>query len=296
MWSSMEVQDRGRLEQAKVRALTVALSVSRAEDLGRFGLRPTHLDAIFSDLARGLLEAGVRLAYGSAPRAGCFSARLVELAQEVPSSGLLAYPPWPTRGADDGAALGPFVEVRAPACPPDVEHGFDARDVAPREGVVDSAVRRFAWARGLSAMRERQQAEVSARVVLGGRIGTAGGYLGRMPGVLEEALLTIRARQPIYVLGAFGGSARAIADALDGLPRRELTWAYHRVVPYSQELRELYAARGLAWDEYEAVADELGKLGWKGLHNGLSVEENRELAKSRSVERITELVLRGLGR
>ena len=50
----------------------------------------------------------------------------------------------------------------------------------------------------------------------------------------------------------------------------------------------------MKWDEFEAIAAELKTYGLPGLRNGLTVDENRELATTRSAERIVELVLRGL--
>ena len=144
-------------------------------------------------------------------------------------------------------------------------------------------------------MRERQTTELGVRIVVGGKIGRPGdGYLGRMPGVLEEALLGIRAQRPVYLVGAFGGCARLVLDALDGVLRPELTWAHHQALPFAEELKKLYTDRGLGWEEYEAIAAELKACGISGLKNGLTVEENRELATSRSAERIVELVLHGL--
>ncbi len=63
--------------------------------------------------------------------------------------------------------------------------------------------RRYAWARGLTLMRERQAAETGARVVIGGMVGPTEKAMadgshginccsGRIPGVVEEALLTLR--------------------------------------------------------------------------------------------------------
>ncbi len=115
-----------------------------------------------------------------------------------------------------------------------------------------------------------------------------------MPGVLEEALLAIRVDRPIYLVGAFGGSAHLVIDALDGVSRPELHWDYQRVVPHSEELRTIYQQRGEVWDEYDAVAAELKEVGLAGLKNGLTVDQNRELATTRSAERIVELVLHGL--
>lgn len=85
-------------------------------------------------------------------------------------------------------------------------------------------------------------------------------------------------------------------DALDGIERAELTSAYHDSLPHAAELKRLYADRGVKWDEFESIAAELKACGISGLKNGLSVEENRELATSRSAERIVELVLHGLQR
>lgn len=279
----------------------VALSISAAEDSGRFGLRPAQLDSMFTDLSRCLLGAGIRLAYGGHWQAGGYSARLAELAHRSPeasSPSVAFYLAWPmsqqtTPSLHEGDCTGLEVHPCVRPCDLD-EPRFE--EVARGDAPVDSPVRRFAWARGLSSMRERQTAEVAARIVIGGKIGTAGGYLGRMPGVLEEALLGIRAGRPVYLVGAFGGSARVVLDALEGTARRELTWQFHRVVPHSSALKELYAARGVTWDEYETIADELTAHGMSGLRNGLSLDENRELARSRSFERIAELVLTGLTR
>lgn len=144
-------------------------------------------------------------------------------------------------------------------------------------------------------MRERQTTEMSARVVVGGKLGRRDSpYLGRMPGVLEESLFAIRAQRPVYLIGAFGGCARLVLDALDGIERAELTSAYHEALPHAPELKKLYADRGVKWDEFESIAAELKACGISGLKNGLTVEENRELATSRSAERIVELVLHGL--
>lgn len=52
---------------------------------------------------------------------------------------------------------------------------------------------------------------VDERVVLGGRVA---GYQGRMPGIAEESLCSLRAEQPLYGLGGFGGCVGDIAESL----------------------------------------------------------------------------------
>lgn len=57
-----------------------------------------------------------------------------------------------------------------------------------------------------------------ATIVLGGRMGIVGlandAYEGALPGVVEEAMLTLEADKPCVPLGAFGGAARDVAIAL----------------------------------------------------------------------------------
>lgn len=294
------------------RSLTVALSVSDAEDLGRFGLRASHLESIFLELSRYLLLAGVRLAYGGHLKATGYTMRLADLLRDpiveqlrgLPPRGeaqpaeLVTYLAWPTPSTvRDEARLGPLVEVRRCDRPADLDERVDPVFISlPQVEIpLDSPLHRFAWARGLTVMRERQTGDVAARVIVGGRIGPAGeGYKGRMPGVLEEALLSIRSDRPVYLIGAFGGCARLVLDALEGVSRPELTWNHQRAVPHSEGLRRLYQERGQPWDEFDSIAAFLQGRGLASLNNGLSLEENKELAATRSAERILELVFRGL--
>lgn len=306
------LERHARAIDLRAQSLTVALSISGAEDLGKFGLRSSHLDAIFLELSRYLLVAGVQLAYGGHLKADGYTIRLADLLRdpiveqlrgepasgETPPPELVTYLAWPMPSTvRDEARLGPLVEIRRCARPADLDEAVDPAFIALPyvEIPVDSPLHRFAWARGLTVMRERQTSDVAARVIVGGRLGPSGvGYRGRLPGVLEEALLSIRAERPVYLVGAFGGCARLVVDTLEGISRRELTWDYQCAAPYSEELRQLYRERGQTWDEYDAIAADLKARGTAGLKNGLTLEENRELATTRSVERIVELVLRGL--
>gem|GEM_PF-267404 len=293
------------------RNLTVALSISGAEDLTRYGLRRAHLDSVFLELSRYLLIAGTRLAYGGHLKADGYTLRLADLlrdpivehlrgTQKTDSlaAELVTYLPWPMLASvRDEARLGQLVDMVRCLKPLDVDATLDPAFDGARETEIlpNSPVNRFAWARGLTAMRERQTSEVAARVVIGGKIGRrTDSYLGRMPGVLEEALLAIRAQRPVYLVGAFGGCSRLVLDALDGIERSELTSPYHDALPYARDVKKLYLDRGVKWDEFEEIAAELKACGLDGLQNGLTVNENRELATSRSAERIVQLVLHGL--
>jgi hypothetical protein len=303
------LQRHALLHDLRSRHLTVALSVSGAEDIGRYGLRTAHLDSIFLELSRYLLLAGVRLAYGGHLGSDGYTQRLADLLRdpiveqlrgspntEQASPELVTYLPWPLLASvRDEARLGPLVDMLRCDRPTDIDESLHPSFVPSPDAEVpsDTGLCRFAWSRGLSAMRERQTSETSARIIVGGRLGRQDNpYLGRMPGVLEEALLSIRAKRPVYMVGAFGGGARLVLDALDGIERTELTSAYHQA--HTSELKGIYEALSVKWDEFESIAAELKACGISGLKNGLTVDENRELATARSAERIVELVLHGL--
>ena len=123
------------------------------------------------------------------------------------------------------------------------------------------------WATGLTAMRQTMRGDINARILLGGQVEN---YKGRMPGIAEEALLSLQSGQPVFLLGGFGGCARDIAEAL-GLAD---TWAGSR---------ERWQGRL-----------ELEGYGPDSLNNGLSPDENRVLAQTPYMDQWLPLLLRGL--
>jgi hypothetical protein len=161
----------------------------------------------------------------------------------------------------------------------------------------DTSARRYAWARSLTFMRNSMQAGTSARIAMGGKLK---GYQGLWPGVLEEGVIALRAGQPLYLLGLFGGAARLLINALRGARREELTSAWLTAVQGSDELRDEYRRRGHTVQTPEELAAELKQKGVAGLsaslNNGLSEDQNIELVDSDDPQRIVALILGGLRR
>jgi hypothetical protein len=115
-------------------------------------------------------------------------------------------------------------------------------------------------------MRTTMASEIDARIVLGGRTTE---FKGSLPGIAEEALIQIRNKAPLYLLGGFGGCSRDVAKAM-GLGQLD-----------------------------DSIA------GWKGLENfrsrraedlrnGLDFEENLTLASTVHADEAVALILRGL--
>ncbi len=290
-------------------------SFSESGDLERYGLGKVHLDEAAIEISRYLLLAGATLCYGGHLGAEGYTLALFELVRAHPISGIpplkrvTNYVGWPlpisVRQRAQFAAVAAFRQMPRPS---DLSEA-DAPEFIPKIETFfsdeQSPLHRFAWARGMTEMREAQTSEVQARVVLGGKVGptvSAGPdgdrskqwYRSRIPGVLEEVLTSLRHQQPVYLVGGFGGCARMIADVLQGGTREEMSWEFQKGAPHAAEMRSLYETRGLDWWSYEDMTRFLHQSGIAGLRNGLTEQENKELFETADIDRIVFLLLRGL--
>ena len=220
---------------------TVALSLSNAPDTDKYGGSPEHLAILADDLVLYLLIAGLRVAYGGVLgheglRNGAvasddinYVARLlatvrshstllndVTMGTPAPIENWVAWPLHLRFGEQELRVYGQEARLRDLPPPDDL----DMTEVPPApDGFAAPAApsQRYARARSLTFMRESMLAETSARIAVGGKIS---GYLGLWPGVLEEGVMSLRAGQPLFLLGAFGGATRLLIDALRGIPGR----------------------------------------------------------------------------
>jgi SLOG cluster2 len=254
----------------------VAISTSESPDMAALGLSDEHLRDAMAEIARHLLALGARLVYGGDLRARGFSELLFELVarhrgdadQGDDRADVINYLAWPAhirmttaeleRAAADlaGAAELVLLALDGTRCPLVERLGMAQREPTDEE-----------WAAGLTAMRLVMRGATQARVVLGGRVEQ---YKGIMPGIAEEALLSLQARQPLFLLGGFGGCARDICETLGLIP----PWAASR--PAWQGRRELSAFTG------------------SDLNNGLTAVENATLARTPHVDQAVTLILSGL--
>jgi hypothetical protein len=240
------------------------------------GLSDQHLRDAMAEIARHLLALGARLVYGGDLRAHGFSELLFELVARHGrdadatdrGAAVTNYLAWPVHIRQDVKDL-----ERASA---DLEETAELIYLTVHGELLTPSSRKklrrrepseAEWAQGLSAMRHRMQRETSARIVLGGRVDQ---YRGAMPGIAEEALTSLAAKQPLFLMGGFGGCASDIASMLglaSLLPSNRASW------------------QGRALFEVFTSAD---------LHNGLLEEENATLARTPHVDQAVALILRGL--
>lgn len=114
-----------------------------------------------------------------------------------------------------------------------------------------------------TAMRQSVTKVSDARVAIGGKMGLLDKpldrYEGSMPGVVEEAIISLEADQPFLPLGAFGGAARDLAIALGlidsafSVPRGPQMSTYAPAIERVAQLRDRLPI-GLL-DRLKAVAD-----------------------------------------
>jgi hypothetical protein len=259
-----------------LRTSTVAISISESADLAALGLSKTHLQDAMTEIARYLLAQGARLVYGGDLRAHGFTKLLFELVarhrENAPTrddeTGVVNYLAWPVhiaytadylqKFASDLAGSAELICLRPDGTPMPLTERLQMAPTTPTAAQ---------FASGLTAMREAMRDESAARIVLGGAVE---GFKGSMPGIAEEALLSLQARQPLYVLGGFGGCAGDVARIL-GLPS-----------PASVPARN--------WSGSEKLANFRGA----DLNNGLTPEENAAMAGTPHVDQAVTLLLRGL--
>ena len=312
----------------------IAFSVSYEHDnlLAR-GLGLEHIRELLIRLARPILRRGASLAYGGHWKEmdGNFTfelLRLISAEQEDNSIGgpdtnlqigiLYNHASWPnyltiSRNTEaqwiSACRIVRITQQQAGFADPEIVTDADSGTGTPRAifnaAVTLSAMRRLAMTPLQIEVRggtPEPVPPVSARILLGGKVESFSGFL---PGLFEEALVTLEHQRPIYILGGFGGAAEVLASAIldEKLPAAfEADWLLARNPTLA---RLLDIAKGFAMPAGARTTQEmLGALS-RFLRNahanpaavlctGLSDDDTRELLRTRSVATAVSLVRHGL--
>jgi len=295
----------------------IALSLSESTDIRRHGLDSLHFEGAALELARYLLLKGATLVYGGHLGSEGFTARLIELVAAHnrlegvdPVARIENVVGWPLPFGNELKSrynhAATLVRVGRPA---GVDESLDPLLVEspPTYFPAKSAELRYAWARGMTDMREWVTEHTRARIVIGGTFGSTekaqldgsrmlSWYASRIPGVLEEVMISLREGKPVFLIGAFGGVAGMVIDILEGRDRPEMSWDYQRQAPFAEEMRQLFRDRGDPWWDYPEMIELIREKGIAGLNPGLTADEHRELFHTTDILRMVELVIRGLDR
>jgi hypothetical protein len=248
------------------------------------------------ECARYLLTQGSSLAYGGDLRPGGFTTILFELVRSHNRAGtkerIHNFLAWPIGLHIDAGIWREYMdEIRDYRLAPPADLGLDPTVYVGSDDMPG----RYIWSRSLTVMRDEMNALTAARVLLGGQVR---GFKGKYPGLLEEALLALRSKKPLYLVGGFGGCTRSIVQALKGDTPEAFTEAFQSTDPLFAAMSARYQADAATSKvsplDYAGELMYLQSVGLAGLNNGLSEVENDILSNSRNLPEIVYLILKGL--
>lgn len=262
--------------------ITVGISVSDSADLARLGLDARHADLAVGEITRAILLAGGTIAYGGRLRPSGFTQQVMN---EVRRFGVarrslqlyVALPEHTAMSRDELDRIDRQLGIWGTLTTLD-EQGDPTnwRRLAPSDGPLPDEQRAAAY----SGLRRHMADNIDGRILVGGKLR---GFLGGMPGVVEEAILAVERRQPVYLAGGFGGAAAAAARRLGAGP---FDW----LPPGLPEGEDDPSVR-LALDHLESAAS---KAGWDLATDGLTAERRSLLSASHRPGEIASLCVGGL--
>ena len=256
---------------------TIAISISESPDMEVLGLSDRHLQDAAAKIALRLLSSGSSLAYGGDLRSKGFTELLFELALRYRGhphhNGIITvtnYLAWPIHIGMTADELEKYVaEYHETAQLVLIGEDGKRLSMEDRKALSSRELDASEWSNGLTAMRQVMCEETDTRILLGGHVE---GYKGRMPGIAEEALLSLQVNQPVFLIGGFGGCARDITETVG--------------------LVEPWAGSRQAWSGRERFKC----YGPDSLYNGLSTKENQLLVQTPYIDQSMSLIIKGLRR
>jgi len=285
---------------------TLGISMALADDLASIGLSPTHLECAVAEVSQMMLIGGGSLLYAGAP--GTHVPDLTTAVMDTVSSytaSVKAYARLTGDPEQDNIHPGdmfslavPYVSLTSSASIEILSQAAnhfarnasivvldknglkieDFDDLPPWQGDSNET------ARALHNIRQALPQYCDARLLIGGKTrrqstDIPNGYIGSFPGIVEEALYTLRKGQPLFIAGGFGGAAALLA--------RELGLGRDLPVP-AEALEEI--------DQCDAYRQAINEI--KGLFNsertGLNDDDLRRLATTRRASELGALVAKGL--
>lgn len=276
----------------------IGISISESDNLKQLGYDLPHLKDVIIETARYILSLGGSLAYGGDMRNGGFTELFFDLLnhyklpdQSKPKERFYSFLSWPlyldlTKQQESDL----INHVTFKKIPPPNDINIDKGECLIPKGVENL----YIWSRCLTEMRQQMEQSCNARIFIGGR---TKGFKGKYPGLLEEFLIAIEYKHPMYLVGAFGGIVNAIISALNDTNKDNLSNDYYKSETDYQEFISHYNIQhNESPIDYDAIKKQIQELGWERVsqQNGLTIYENKRLAKTPHINEIVYLILKGL--
>ena len=158
----------------------------------------------------------------------------------------------------------------------------------------DCPKNKYIWSRCLTKMREDSISSSDVRVFAGGK---CEGYLGKMPGVLEEFLISYEKEKPIFLVGGLGGLTNKLCNSIiDQSLTEEFTGEWQNCHNADYEDLQEFAARYEHSVNYERIKLLIQDISIKTLADrvGLSCDDYTRLMLTPFVDECVHLILKGL--
>ena len=263
----------------------LGISVSDSPDLDRLGLFEEHFRLALGEIGRSILVSGGHIFYGGHLKQGGYTTFLVDELQrwgrrDQPLKICLA---WTEHSRMDKEEIN---RLRR-------DFGLSAEIILldadgtqlPFDYSTDSSEEDFdadTSAKALTGLRQFLASTTDARILLGGK---RAGFQGEMPGIIEEALISIELGKPLFLAGGFGG---ATLDLIRSLIPEFAEWFPEDNNGSETDPR---VEKGLA-----STKEVAKKNKWDITLNGLTYDENALLAATYRPTEVAALVSLGLGR
>jgi hypothetical protein len=286
---------------------TIGISISNPtdEELTEIGHESRHLVQLSQDIARHILGRKGKLAYGGDLRPDGFTqfifdeAAILQDRMKTKTIHVDNYIAWPIFLRDSEEVKSWKANFREMASMIELQPPRDVLDLIPSLNSFmprSTTENHYVWSRSLTNMRQQMIRQCTARVCAGGK---HQGYSGIMPGILEEILIAIQLKKPLFLLGGFGGLTNTICNILAGsetLGRISYDWQIQHNTGYKDLLDYVKAKNKKYLPDYKVILGQIVAYGHRNLSqlNGLSVADNIKLSKTPFVDEALNLVLKGL--
>lgn len=289
-------------ESESLAGLKIGISISdpNPENLLNVGQHEAYHRLLAQDLGRHILARGGNLIYGGDFREGGITEFLVTEAQalkeRIKSKHILIqnYVAWPIHLNEKEttkhwlAYYSDVAKFTRTDCPEELSDLItDYSTAIP----PDSSENLFAWSQSLTSMRTRMIGNCDIRISAGGK---HAGYLGSMPGVLEEIVIAIREGTPLFLIGGFGGVSGSVCSLIEtGECPIDLSpeWQMENN-PKLKGVYDFAKTRGV--DYAETYVNALKDIREMTFSNGLTPEENIQLMKTPFIDEALHLILKGI--
>jgi hypothetical protein len=278
---------------------TIGISISVCDNLSELGYGEVHQKDAMIEVARYIFSLGGKIAYGGDLRKDGFTELFFELLNQYkadkelqPNERLfsyLAYPISTLLNENQEATLIQNVSFKIVSPPSDI-YVSEAKELFEKS----SPENLYQWARCLSKMREEMEAVCDARIFIGGAIRI---FRGKCPGILEELLISLEHKHPVYLVGAFGGVTKEAIEALKGnKPDSFSEDFYFRNADYKNMVAIYNDKHHENSIDYKKYFTTLQSIGLKGIAelNGLSEDDNLRLTNTPHISEMVYLILKGL--